>query len=389
MIAIDSKLPQVGTTIFTVMSGLAAREGAINLSQGFPDYDPPLGLVQALNTALADGRHQYAPMTGVLPLREQLARVQGARYQCELCPEANITIVPGATEALYCAITALVHPGDEVVVLDPAYDSYAPAIALCGAKAVHVPLSESEGFGIDWQRLKDAIGPKTRMLITNTPHNPTGGLITQSDLDQLAELLRGTNICVLSDEVYEYLVFDGEAHASVLAHEELRERSVAVFSFGKTFHATGWKTGFFIAPEYLTKEVRKVHQYVTFVANTAVQYALADFYAQDQAHLSGLTDFYQQKRDFFCEGLQRTKFKFTPSRGTFFQLVDYSELSDLDDMAFCQALTKAGVAAIPLSPFYKEPPQGQRLARFCFAKGDETLAKALEVLSGLKEVVAT
>ena len=381
---VSSKLPGVGTTIFTIMSALAAKHGAINLSQGFPDYNPPQLLVDALCQALRDGKHQYAPMVGLPELRQQLTLTAQRRYQRTLDPESDITICPGATEALYCAITALVTSGDEVIVFDPAYDRYAPAIELAGGRTVHIPLTTPD-FCIDWQRLHDAVNNRTRMIIINTPHNPTGSVMTRSDLDQLAELTRETDIIVLSDEVYEYLIYDERQHHSVLAHDELFERSIAVFSFGKTFHATGWKTGYCVAPKALMVEVRKVHQFVAFVANTAIQHALATFYAQDTQHLDGLCQFYQQKRDLFCSGLKQTLFNFSPSAGTYFQLVDYSALSALDDVAFCHSITRMGVAAIPLSPFYESPPR-QRLARFCFAKNDETLKEALSLLSTFDSV---
>ena len=381
---IKSKLPDVGTTIFTVMSALAAEHEAINLSQGFPDFDPPQALIDAICDALRSGAHQYAPMIGLPALREQLAIKIRQRYERTVDVDAEITVGPGATEALYCAITALVSAGDEVIVFDPAYDSYAPAIKLAGGSSVHIPLTMGD-FSIDWQRVRESINPRTRMIIINTPHNPTGTTLSAADLDSLAEVTRDTDIVVLSDEVYEYLVFDGQQHCSVISHDELYQRSIAVFSFGKTFHATGWKTGYCVAPATLMVEVRKVHQFVTFVANTAVQHALAKFYAEDDTHLSGLGDFYQQKRDLFCTGLEKTAFTFTPSTGTFFQLVDYSALSDLTDTEFCNAITRLGVAAIPLSPFYKQPPV-HRLARFCFAKNDETLQQALAMLANLNQV---
>ncbi len=381
---INSKLPNVGTTIFTVMSALAAKHKAINLSQGYPDYNPPDALVDALCEALRAGNHQYAPMIGLAALREQLAVKIQQRYARSLDIETEITIGPGATEALYCAITALVAKGDEVIVFDPAYDSYTPAIELAGGRAVHIPLTMGE-FRIDWQQLRDSINPHTRMIIINTPHNPTGTVLCRDDLDRLSDLTRDTDIVLLADEVYEYLIFDGRAHASVLSHDELYQRSVAVFSFGKTFHATGWKTGYCIAPQNLMSEVRKVHQFVTFVANTAVQHALAKFYAEDTEHLDGLAGFYQHKRDLFCAGIDNTKFTHSPSAGTFFQLADYSAISDLTDIEFCNAITKLGVAAIPLSPFYENPPE-HRLARFCFARNDATLQQALTLLAGFDRV---
>ena len=379
---VKSKLPTVGTTIFTTMSALAQQHGAIHLSQGFPDYDPPTELLEACSKAMLQGHNQYAPMAGLLALREQLALTAEKRYGGRVDPEQEITVVPGATEALFCAINALVHHGDEVIMLDPAYDSYQPAVELAGGQAIRVPLLSPE-FKLDWQALADAISPRTRMLIINSPNNPSCSLLSQQDLEQLAELLRDTNIILLSDEVYEYLVYDGKTHASVLGNAELRQRSLAVFSFGKSFHATGWKTGYCIAPPELTAELRKVHQYVTFVANTPVQYALADFYASNNNHLAGLANFYQAKRDRFCQALSTSSFKFTPSAGTYFQLVDYSNISELEDLDFCQWLTReVGVAAIPLSPFYQHPP-AQRLARFCFAKQDHTLDLAAEKLCQL------
>jgi methionine aminotransferase len=381
---INSKLPNVGTTIFTVMSTLAAKHGAINLSQGFPDFNPPEHLVDALCEALRDGKHQYAPMIGLPALREQLALKIQQRYHRGVDAETEITVGPGATEALYCAITALVAVGDEVIVFDPAYDSYAPAISLAGGRAVHIPLTMGD-FRIDWQQLRDSINARTRMIIINTPHNPTGTVLSRDDLDQLADLTRDTDIVLLADEVYEYLIFDGREHASVLSHDELYQRSVAVFSFGKTFHATGWKTGYCVAPQNLMIEVRKVHQFVTFAANTAVQHAVAKFYAGDTEHLNGLAGFYQQKRDLFCAGINNTKFTQSPSAGTYFQLVDYSAISNLTDTEFCNAITKLGVAAIPLSPFYENPPE-HRLARFCFAKNDETLQRALRLLADFDRV---
>jgi methionine aminotransferase len=381
-VEISSKLPRVGTTIFTTMSALAHEHGAINLSQGYPDYNPPPALLELCAAAMHDGHNQYAPMAGLPDLREQLASLGSQRFGTAIDPDSEVTVVPGATEALFCAIMALVQQGDEVILLDPAYDSYEPAVELAGGRAVHVPLAAPD-FTVDWQVLTDHINQRTRMLVINTPHNPTGSVLSAADLTQLATILRDTRVLLLSDEVYEYLVYDDHQHASVLAQPELRERSVAVFSFGKTFHATGWKTGYCIAPPEVTTELRKVHQYVTFVANTPVQHALAGFYANDASHLAGLSQFYQAKRDRFCRALANSRFKFKPSAGTYFQLVDYSDISDLDDLAFCQWLTReVGVAAIPLSPFYAEPPPA-RLARFCFAKQDETLDAAAEILCRL------
>ncbi len=378
-INIPSKLPSVGTTIFTVIGELANRHQAINLGQGFPDFSAPQALLDRVNFHIQQGHNQYAPMAGVASLREAIAAKVSQSYGRPISAEQEVTVTPGATEALYCAITACVRPGDEVIVFDPAYDSYEPAIELSGGRAVHLPLLPPT-FAIDWQRVRDAINPKTRMIILNSPHNPTGATLSAADLDTLAELVRETDILLLSDEVYEHLVYDGETHQSLLSHEELAARAFVVFSFGKTYHVTGWKTGYCIAPPALTAELRKVHQYVTFVAVTPIQLALADFMQDCPEHYRQLPAFYQHKRDLFCSLLQESRFQFSPAKGTFFQLVDYSEISDRDDMAMAEWLTgEKGVAAIPVSVFYKEPPAG-RYVRFCFAKEDDTLIKAAELL---------
>ncbi|HEX5418945.1 MAG TPA: pyridoxal phosphate-dependent aminotransferase [Gammaproteobacteria bacterium] len=377
---LESKLPQVGTTIFTIMSRLAEQHGAINLSQGFPDFQPPARLIDLVGRHLAAGRHQYAPMTGVAALREALAGKLLRVYGVQADPETEITVTPGATEALFAAIHAVVRPGDEVVVFDPAYDSYEPAVTLAGGVTVHVPLAGS-AFRIDWDRLAAALNGRTRLVIINSPHNPTGALLERPDLDRLAELLRPYGCYVLSDEVYEHIVFDGARHASVLAHSELAERSFAVFSFGKTYHATGWKTGYCVAPASLSAEFRKVHQYVSFAAVTPLQYALADYLEESPEHYLGLPDFYAEKRDLFVRLLGETRFTFTPSRGTYFQLVDYSAISDLPDTEFARWLTiEHGVAVIPISVFYATPVQA-RLVRFCFAKESATLERAAERLA--------
>jgi methionine aminotransferase len=378
-INIDSKLPNVGTTIFTVIGELANRHNAINLGQGFPDFSAPEALLERVDHHVRQGHNQYAPMAGVAALREAIAAKVEQSYGRPISAEREITVTPGATEALYCAITACVRPGDEVIVFDPAYDSYEPAIELSGGRAVHLPLLPPE-FAIDWQRVEDAINPRTRMIILNSPHNPTGATLSAADLETLAELVRETDILLLSDEVYEHLVYDGETHHSLLSHEELAARAFVVFSFGKTYHVTGWKTGYCIAPPALTAELRKVHQYVAFVAVTPIQLALADYLRDCPEHYRQLPAFYQRKRDLFCEHMTGSRFKFTPARGTFFQLMDYSDISDRDDMAMAQWLTReTGVAAIPVSVFYQEPPAA-RYVRFCFAKEDQTLIKAAELL---------
>ena len=376
---IDSKLPDVGTTIFSVMSLLAQQCGAINLSQGYPDFDPPDSLVDRVTYHLKHQHNQYAPMIGVAELREQLAHKVEHWYQRKVDAETEVTVVPGATEALFCAIHAVVKPGDEVIVFDPSYDSYAPAVELAGGHCIHIPL-QGRDFHIDWQQTASALSPKTRLIIINSPHNPTGAVLSHQDLLTLQALLRDSNTLVLSDEVYEHLVFDDRHHASVLQLDELFARSFAVFSFGKTYHATGWKTGYCIAPANLMTEFRKVHQYVTFVAVTPIQYALADFMAAEPGYLDQLAGFYQRKRDFFCAGLAASRFSFTPAQGSYFQLADFSAISELSETAFCQQLTReVGVAAIPLQPFYQQATDNSQL-RFCFAKSEQTLEQALEKL---------
>lgn len=377
--ALHSKLPDVGTTIFTTMSRMAQQCGAINLSQGFPDFNPPEALLDHLVRHLGAGHHQYAPMQGLEGLRQQLARVAGERYGRELDHDQEITVVPGATAALFCAIQAVVNHGDEVIVFDPCYDSYEPAVTLAGGRCIHIPL-QGPDYHVDWQRTADALSPRTRLVIINTPHNPCGSVMSAEDLHHLQALLRNTDAFVLSDEVYEHLVYDGQRHHSVLEFEELYQRSFAVFSFGKTFHATGWKTGYCIAPPALMAEFRKVHQYMTFVAVTPIQYALQDFLAEGDAYLATLPGFYQQKRDYFCAGLAQSRFQFQPCAGSYFQLADYSAISDTDDLEFCNYLTREiGVAAIPLQPFYRDPCDSKAI-RFCFAKNETTLAEALEKL---------
>jgi methionine aminotransferase len=372
-----SKLPNVGTTIFTRMSQLAAQTGALNLSQGFPDFASPPALLEAAVRHLQAGHNQYAPMTGLPRLREQVALKVAGLYGRNVNADSEVTIVPGATEAIFCAVQALIRPGDEAIVLDPCYDSYEPAVELAGGRCVHVPLQLPD-FSVDWQRLADAITPRTRLIFLNSPHNPSGALLSRADLDQLAVLIRQRAIWLISDEVYEHLVFDGVAHASVLAHEELYQRAYVVSSFGKTYHVTGWKTGYVVAPPALTAELRKVHQFVTFVAVTPLQHALADFMAEHPEHIAGLPAFYQAKRDLFCEQLAASRFRFTPAPGTYFQLADYSAIRpDLNDVQMAEWLTcEKGVAAIPVSVFYQQPPAELRLVRFCFAKREETLLAA-------------
>ena len=379
---IESKLPHVGTTIFTVMSRLAEEHGAVNLGQGFPDFDPPLALREALARHVAAGKNQYAPMAGVPALRERLSIELERAYGLRPDPESEITITSGATEAIFDAIACVVRPGDEVIVLDPAYDSYEPAVLLQGGRVVHVPLTLPD-FSVDWQRVADAVTPRTRLLAVNFPHNPSGAVMSPADLQALAALVQRTGIYVLSDEVYEHIVFDGRAHQSVLRHPALFSRSFAVGSFGKSFHATGWKVGWVAAPAALTREVRKVHQFVTFATSTPAQHALAEVLESNPEHLNELGPFYQAKRDRFRSLLADVPFSLLPVAGAYFQLADYSALSDLDDLTFARKLTiETGVAAIPLSPFYATRPDAH-LIRFCFCKEDSTLVRAAERLSRL------
>ena len=383
---IDSKLPSVGTTIFTVMSQLAAECKAINLSQGFPSFEPPSELLERINFHLNNGANQYAPMPGVPSLREAIAvkteRLQGRRLDVE----SEITVSTGATEGLFSTIQAVVRPGDEVIVFDPAYDSYEPAVSLAGGVTRHVPLAlASNGFDfeIDWQRLKDTMSARTRLIICNFPHNPTGALLSAAGLDQLASVVRDSNAFLLSDEVYEHIIFDGELHHSLLSHDELWERSFVVSSFGKTFHATGWKVGYCMAPANLTAEFRRVHQFTTFTVVTPIQHALADYLQSNPEFPQQLSAFYEQKRDHFCNLLEGSRFRLRPAQSSFFQILDYSDISDeLDEVVAKRWTRDIGVASIPISVFCEEPFTGQRL-RFCFAKDDETLASAVEKLRSL------
>jgi methionine aminotransferase len=361
------------------MSTLASEHGALNLSQGFPDFDAPLGLREAMARHVMDGHNQYAPMAGVVALREQLA-CQLQRHRGVSCdPDTEITVVPGATEGIYCAITACIRPGDEVLVFDPCYDSYEPAIELAGGRAVHLPLSNPD-FSIDWEQVATAINSRTRMIIVNSPHNPSGTILSREDLLQLQDIAEREDLLVVSDEVYEHLVFDGLQHHSVLQFPALRSRSFALFSFGKTFSVTGWKTGYCVAPPALTVELRKVHQFVSFVAVTPVQMAVADFLQDEPDYPATLASFYQRKRDLFCAALEDSRFSLHPSSGTYFQLLDYSAITAAPDQQLCEQWTRdQGIASIPVSVFYRTPPD-QHYLRFCFAKSDEVLAAAGEIL---------
>ena len=374
-----SKLPGVGTTIFTVMSRLAAETGAINLGQGFPDFDPPARLRELVTQHLAAGHNQYAPMAGLPALCEAIAESALRRHGWRVDPAAEITVTAGGTEAIFAAIHAVLHAGEEVILLDPSYDSYGPAAVLAGARVKHVPLSLAD-FGIDYGRLGDAITPRTRLLIVNTPLNPAGAVLAPADWDRLADLLEPAGAYVLSDEVYESLIFDGRRHAGVLSNPRLRERAFAVFSFGKTYNATGWKVGYCIAAPALTAEFRKVHQFLTFAVSTPVQHAIADFMREAPEFTDELGPFYQARRDRFASLMAGSRFRLRPVAGTYFQLADYSAVSELPDLRYCEELArKHGVAAIPLSPFCDETPAAQ-LIRFCFAKHDRTLEDAARKL---------
>jgi len=378
----QSKLPNLGTTIFTQMSALAQAHQAINLSQGFPDYDGPRYLQERLAFHVAQGANQYAPMTGVQALREAIADKTAALYGYQPDANSEITVTAGATEALYAAITALVRSGDEVICFDPSYDSYAPAVELAGGRVKRIALQPPH-FRVDWQAFAAQLSDKTRLVILNTPHNPSATVWQREDFAALWQAIAEREIYVLSDEVYEHICFDPAGHASVLAHPELRQRAVAVSSFGKTYHMTGWKVGYCVAPAAISAELRKVHQYLTFAVNTPAQLALADMLRAEPEHYQQLPAFYQAKRDLLMNALSQSRLEILPCEGTYFLLVDYSAISDRDDVSFCQWLTKeVGVAAIPLSVFCAEPFP-HKLIRLCFAKQEATLLAAAERLCKL------
>ena len=379
-----SKLADVQTTIFTVMSALAERHSAINLSQGFPDFDGPAELLARVQHYLTHGFNQYPPMAGVQSLREAIADKVADLYAFQWSADAEITVTAGATEALFCAIAAVVNPGDEVILFDPSYDSYDPVIRLQGGVPVHLPLSAPE-YRIDWTMVSDAISDRTRLIIINTPHNPTGSVWDAEDMQTLQSLIADKPIFLLGDEVYEHIIFDGAAHQSLCRYPDLYRRSFVVSSFGKTYHVTGWKVGYCVAPPELTTEFRRIHQFVTFTVNTPVQYGLADFLLSHPDHHRTLGQFYQGKRDYFCGLLAESKFQFTPSAGTYFQLLDYSRIAVESDVALARRWTEErGVASIPVSVFYqREAAEPQSVLRFCFAKDDATLERAAEILCSL------
>jgi methionine transaminase len=379
--SIQTKLPSVGTTIFTVMSALATEKGAVNLGQGFPDFECDPRLIRAVTEAMNAGLNQYPPMTGVPSLRAAVAAKIEAMYGHSYDPGSEVTITAGATQAIITAVLAVVRPGDEVVVLEPCYDSYVPNIELAGGTVVRVPLTPGT-FRPDFGKIAAAITPKTRAILINSPHNPSGTVWSREDMLRLQEILAPTEVLLISDEVYEHMVFDGQEHQSAARFPGLAARAFIVSSFGKTYHVTGWKVGYVAAPEPLTAEFRKVHQFNVFTVNTPVQHGLAAYMADPQPHLQ-LPAFYGAKRNLFREGLKRTKFRILPSEGTYFQCVDISEVTDLNEAEFCMWLTsEIGVAAIPLSAFYGDGFD-QRVVRFCFAKKEETLNKAIDRLARL------
>ena len=378
---LQSRLPQVGTTIFTLMSALAHEHRAVNLGQGFPDFDCDPALVDHVSAAMREGLNQYPPMTGVPQLREAISAKAAALYGHRYDPASEVTVTAGATQAILTAVLCCVHPGDEVIVLEPCYDSYGPSIELAGGTVVRVPLAAGS-FAPDFAAISAAISPRTRAIMVNSPHNPSATVWSAAQMRQLAELLAPTDIVLISDEVYEHMVYDGAAHVSAASMPELAARSFVISSFGKTYHVTGWKVGYVLAPAALSAEFRKVHQFNVFTVNTPMQHGLARYLAEPRHHLE-LAAFYQRKRDLFREGLAQTRLRLLPSQGSYFQCVDYSAVSPLGEVAFCEWLTgEIGVAAIPLSAFYADN-RDQHIARLCFAKRDETLLSAIERLRGL------
>jgi len=378
---IRSKLPDVGVTIFTVMTRLANEHGAINLSQGFPDFDVDGRLIGLVEKYMRKGNNQYAPMQGVMALRERIAEKVADQYGVAYDPATEITVTSGATEALYAAITAVVSRGDEVVLFEPAYDSYLPAIALSGGVPVYCRLRHP-GYTIDWDEVRHAVTPRTRLIILNSPHNPTGAVLSARDIAALKNIVADTGILIVSDEVYEHIIFDGAGHESMARHPELAARSFVISSFGKTYHTTGWKIGYCLAPAELSAEFQKVHQYLTFASNTPVQMAYAEFLKEKGAYL-GLPAFYQNKRDHFLKLVAGSRFRCVPSRGTYFQMLDYSQITDERDVDFARRMTvEYGVAAIPPSVFYRDGTDN-RVLRFCFAKKEETLERAAERLCAI------
>ncbi len=374
-LTLKSKLPGVGTTIFAIMSKMAKDFGAINLSQGYPDFDGPPLLRERVTWHMANGHNQYAPLAGVPDLLEQIARKVEILYGHSVDPARQVAVTPGATEAIYCAITAVIGRGDEVILFDPAYDTYEPGIRLNGGQAVRIPL-EYPDFRIDWQRVKEAVTDRTRLILLNNPHNPSGAVWSAEDIEGLRRVIEDTDVLLLSDEVYEHITFDGRPHLSLLRYPDLASRAFCISSFGKTYHATGWRVGYCVAPAPLMDQFLLIHQYINFSTNTPLQYAIADFIRDCPQFHEELSGFYQQKRDLFCRLLAESRFQLLPSAGTYFQLADYSAISDAKDTEFAITLTREHqVAAIPVSVFYDHPPR-QCVLRFCFAKNDHTLTEA-------------
>jgi methionine aminotransferase len=375
---INSKLPKVGTTIFTKMSAMANEHGAINLSQGFPWFEADKNLTSLVTKYLNEGKNQYAPMPGLLELRVTLCNYLQKTYGSEINPNSEITITAGATQAIYNTISAIIRPGDEVILFSPAYDCYAPAIEVHGGIPVFVPL-EHPDYSINWEAVKKQMNSKTKMILINSPHNPTGSLVTKEDLEKLQKIVSGTEVLVLSDEVYEHITFDGANHESVLAYPELKKRSMVVYSFGKSLHVTGWKLGFCVAPEWWMDEFRKMHQYTVFSCNSPMQYAIND-YILNHNPFADTSEFYERKRDLFLASIKESRFKVIPCKGTYFQLLDYSEITDMNDVEFAEKLTKEhGIASIPVSVFYPDL-EDNKVLRFCFAKEDDLLIKAGKLL---------
>ncbi len=375
---ISTKLPRVGTTIFTVMSKLATEHNAINLSQGFPDFECPSELVSAVHKAMKAGNNQYAPMPGVMKLREMIAEKTEDIYGIKYNPETEITITSGATQAIYTAISATIREGDEVIIFEPAYDCYEPAIELNGGKTVYLQLKAPD-YNINWNEVKKLVNHRTRMIIINSPHNPTGAVLNADDMKQLEKLTNKTDIIILADEVYEHIIFDGRQHESMARYPNLANRSFIVSSFGKTFHTTGWKIGYCVAPKELMTEFRKVHQFLVFATNTPMQFGVAEF-LKNKSHYNELGAFYQAKRDLFNKMVKGSRFSLVPASGTYFQLLSYDKITSEKDADYATRLIKEnGVAAIPISVFYHKPVYDNML-RFCFAKKDETIEKAAEIL---------
>ncbi len=378
---ISSKLPNTGTSIFAVMSQLAVEHGAVNLSQGFPDFEVSPILIELVAQNMRDGHNQYAPMPGLPRLREAIAAKTERLYGAQYDPDTEITVTAGATQALFAAISAFVREDDEVIVFEPAYDSYIPAIKLNGGVTISSKLKPPH-YRIDWDEVRRLVSSRTKMIIINSPHNPTGSILEKEDMMQLEKIVQNNGIMVLSDEVYEHIIFEGKKHESVCLYPGLAERSLVTCSFGKTFHATGWKTGYCVAPANLMKEFRKTHQFMVFCSNTPVQHALAE-YLQTPDHYEGLGPFYQAKRDYFLNALKGSRFTFTPAGGTYFQQLNYKAISDEDEMTFAERLIKEHkVAGVPTSSFYNKP-QNNHMLRFCFAKSEETLQKAADILCKL------